>query len=187
MSAPGQIIEASWIALGLYWAYSARDVKNAVINESTSLRVFRFGMLVLVFALFANWLKVPLLETRFISLTLPVLWCGAALTVAGIALAIWARWRLGRNWSDKVVIKEDHELIRSGPYRFLRHPIYTGALLGIAGTALAIGEWRGVLAFVALSANYFVKAKREEALLAAQFGEDFTEHKGHTGFFLPGL
>ena len=93
----------------------------------------------------------------------------------------------GRNWSDKVVLKVDHELIRNGPYRYLRHPIYSGVLIAVAGTALKIGEWRGVVALVALGVNYFVKAKREEAILAANFREAFAAHKRHTGFFLPGL
>lgn len=183
----GTIIEACWIVLGLYWLYSSLGTKKIAVNESTGLRVFRFAMLLLVLVLFMDWVKIPALETRFLPRLPEIGWLGVALTAAGVAVAIWARWSLGRNWSDKVVLKVDHELIRSGPYRYLRHPIYTGVLVAVAGTALKIGEWRGLVALIALGANYFVKAKREEAILAANFGEAFAEHKRHTGFFLPGL
>jgi protein-S-isoprenylcysteine O-methyltransferase Ste14 len=109
------------------------------------------------------------------------------LALAGITLALWARLHLGRNWSDKVVLKVDHELIRSGPYAYLRHPIYSGVLLGVAGTAIVVGEWRGVIAFCMLLVNYSIKARREEKILSVQFGEAFELHKRDAGFLLPKL
>ena len=187
MIRPGIVIEVCWSALGLYWLYSSLGTKEVAVNENTGLRLFRFAMLVLVLVLFTDWIRIPALDARFLPRHSEIVWLGVALTAAGVALAIWARWSLGRNWSDKVVLKVDHELIRNGPYRYLRHPIYSGVLIAVAGTALKIGEWRGVVALVALGMNYFVKAKREEAILAANFGEAFAAHKRHTGFFLPGL
>ncbi len=71
---------------------------------------------------------------------------GLILTALGIAFAFWARYSLGQNWSSKVTIKVEHELIRNGPYAYVRHPIYTGILLALVGTALAIAEWRAVIA-----------------------------------------
>jgi protein-S-isoprenylcysteine O-methyltransferase Ste14 len=112
---------------------------------------------------------------------------GFVLALAGITLALWARLHLGRNWSDKVVLKVDHELIRSGPYAYLRHPIYSGVLLGVAGTAIVVGEWRGVIAFCMLLVNYSIKARREEKILSVQFGEAFELHKRDAGFLLPKL
>ena len=88
-------------------------------------------------------------------------------------------------WSDKVALKVDHRLIRSGPYAFLRHPIYSGVLLGVLGSALAIGEWRGVVVLVVMTANYWVKAQREDRILSARFGDSFTDYKRHAGFLLP--
>ena len=85
------------------------------------------------------------LFARFIPFYPGVVWIGAPLVLAGTLFAFWARFRLAGNWSSGVVLKQDHELIRSGPYRFVRHPIYTGALLAVAGTACAIGQWRGIL------------------------------------------
>ena len=82
-------------------------------------------------------------------------------------------------------IRKEHELIRTGPYAHIRHPIYTGILTAVAGTAIAIGEYRAILAFAVIAIGLVVKAKREESFLAMQFGPAFDEHRRHTGFFLP--
>jgi hypothetical protein len=76
---------------------------------------------------------------------------GAALTALGLSFTSWARVHLGRNWSGTVTLKDDHALIRTGPYRRVRHPIYSGALLALAGTVLAVGQWRGVIALALVS------------------------------------
>ncbi len=181
-------MELCWVGLGIYWLVTALGTKKTAVNESAGLRVFRLAILVLMLILLlTDWLRIGPLAWRFLPRHSSVVWLGASLILAGVAVAIWARWNLGRNWSDKIVLKVDHELIQSGPYRYLRHPIYTGVLLAVAGTALTIGEWRGVAALVLLGTNYYVKASKEEKILAANFGEAFAEHKRRTGFFLPGL
>lgn len=81
--------------------------------------------------------------------------------------------------------QKEHELVRTGPYARIRHPIYTGLLLAVAGTAIAIGEYRAIVAFAVIAIGFVVKAKREEAFLAKQFGPAFDEHRRQTGFFLP--
>src|SRR5205085_9779155 len=108
-----------------------------------------------------------------------------SLALAGLAIAIWARVHLGQYWSDKIVLKVDHQLIRSGPYARMRHPIYSGVLLGVLGTALLLGEIRGVLAFALLFTNYAIKAKKEERMLSARFSDQFQEHSQRAGFLLP--
>ena len=184
----GTVVEVCWGVLGAYWLVTALGTKKIAVNENTRLRVFRLAILALMLTLLmTDWLRIGPLGWRFMPRHSGWVWLGAALTGVGVMVAIWARWNLGRNWSDKVVLKVDHELIRSGPYRYLRHPIYTGVLLAVAGTALTVGEWRAVAALVLLGTNYYVKATREEKILAAKFGEAFAEHKRRTGFFLPGL
>jgi protein-S-isoprenylcysteine O-methyltransferase Ste14 len=188
MIRPATLVNVCWGALGLYWIVSALGTKKVALNEGTGLRVLRLTTLALMLALLmTDWLRIGPLARRFGPPRSEVIWFGVGLTAVGVALAIWARWNLGSNWSDKVVLKVDHELIRRGPYRYLRHPIYTGVLLAVAGTALTIGEWRGVVALVLLGTNYFVKATKEEKILAANFGEAFADYKRQTGFFLPGL
>src|SRR5262249_54642614 len=130
----------------------------------------------------SGWLGIPVLPY-----TPTVSWIGVGLATAGIAMCFWARWHLGANWSGTVTLKEGHELIRSGPYRLIRHPIYTGILLALVGTAVEIGRVCGFLAVVLAAASFFVKARREESFLAEEFGETFRAHAQHTGMFLPPL
>jgi protein-S-isoprenylcysteine O-methyltransferase Ste14 len=108
-----------------------------------------------------------------------------ALTALGLAFSFWARFALGSNWSGTVTIKSGHQLIRKGPYRRIRHPIYTGLLAAFLATAISQGLLRGMLGFVLVSAGIYRKALREERFLAEEFGEGFSEHRKHTGMFLP--
>jgi protein-S-isoprenylcysteine O-methyltransferase Ste14 len=112
---------------------------------------------------------------------------GLALTAAGLALSIWAREHLGRNWSALVALKVDHQLIRSGPYARLRHPIYTGILVAIFGTALSVGQYRALAAMVIFLAGFAWKAQREERMLRRQFGSDYDDYRRETGVLLPRL
>jgi protein-S-isoprenylcysteine O-methyltransferase Ste14 len=128
------------------------------------------------------WLFLPLLPAG------PILRCaGVLITALGMAISIWARVSLGTNWSGMVTLKNNHELIRNGPYRRIRHPIYTGILVGVIGTALIYSQLRGLLCFLILYITFYFKARREEAFLLHEFGPNFTEHRHHTGMFWPKL
>jgi protein-S-isoprenylcysteine O-methyltransferase Ste14 len=108
-----------------------------------------------------------------------------AVTALGLLFSLWARFALGSNWSGAVTIKDGHQLIREGPYRRIRHPIYTGLLAAFLATAVAQGLVSGILGFVLVAAGIYRKALREERFLAQEFGESFVEHRRHTGMFLP--
>jgi protein-S-isoprenylcysteine O-methyltransferase Ste14 len=129
-----------------------------------------------VYLLAAPHVAIAVLNDRFAPLTLWPVRLGAALTIAGVAFAIWARIRIAGNWSSDVTLKRDHELIVDGPYAFVRHPIYTGILVALAGTALAVGEWRGVLAVVLACAAYWRKFTIEEVVMRRQFGEAYARY-----------
>jgi protein-S-isoprenylcysteine O-methyltransferase Ste14 len=182
-----------WAAFGIYWIGTAalkRSRSNcAEMPQSHELRFYRPLRLLILATTFSLlfWRRtaVGFLGTRFIPSSAAISTAGFAAALLGLAVALWARVHLGQYWSDKVVLQEDHRLIRSGPYAYMRHPIYSGVLLGVAGTALVLGEVRGVVAFLLLLVNYSIKAKREEAILAREFGEDFTWHHEQTGFLLP--
>ena len=104
---------------------------------------------------------------------------------AGLGFAVWARRCLGRNWSGIVTVKQGHELIRSGPYALVRHPIYTGLLLAILGTASAIGEWRGLIAFVLITAGFVLKLRIEEDFISETFGEQYARYRAEVPALIP--
>jgi len=177
-----------WMVFFLYWAISALSSKVAKKSESILARFQRMVPLVVAYSLlFYQWTSVGWLGKRFVADTSASAVIGVALTAAGVAFAIWARWHLGSNWSAVVTIREAYELIRTGPYRRIRHPIYTGMLLAMAGTGLALGEVRGLLAFTITLLAFYWKARKEEVWLTHEFGEKFEAHTRQTGMFLPKL
>ncbi len=112
-------------------------------------------------------------------------WTGFAITVCGIVLSVLARKHLGRNWSATVTIKHDHELVLSGPYAYVRHPIYTGLLLGFIGSAIALGEWRGVIAVALVTVALWRKLRVEERGMQQQFGEKYIEYSRKVAALIP--
>ncbi len=183
----GAIIGGLWTIFALYWLVSAFKLKRTKRREDPFQRLFYVLPLVAAFYLLRSGRWYSWLDTRFVPDALATEWTAVALTAAGVGIAIWARWHLGSNWSGVVTLKEDHELIRSGPYRSIRHPIYTGILLAILGTAVAVGEIRGLAALGIAWLSFYFKARREESFLVQEFGPRFTEHQQHTGMFLPRL
>lgn len=178
---------ACWGLFFSYWLYAAiRKRKAAKRRESV---IGRMGQLLPMAAAYILMFRYAShrgwLGMRFIPRAMEIEVLGAVLTAAGLGMAIWARSCLGANWSAQVSIRADHELIRTGPYRWIRHPIYTGMLIGLAGTALILGENRGILSFAIAAASFYFKARKEESFLALEFGSRFQEHTRHTGMFLP--
>jgi protein-S-isoprenylcysteine O-methyltransferase Ste14 len=186
MPAPFQIIQAAWIAFCAYWIWAARNQKRVQQREPPFARLLHVAYMVCGFVLlYSRDPRFGILNSRFLPEREWIVMTGALATAAGVAFAIWARHHIGKNWSGQVTIRKDHELIRTGPYARIRHPIYTGLLLAVAGTTIAIGEYRATLAFVLIAIGFTVKARREESLLSTEFGPSFEEHRRQTGFFLP--
>jgi protein-S-isoprenylcysteine O-methyltransferase Ste14 len=108
------------------------------------------------------------------------------LCAAGIAIAIWARTILGRNWSANPTVKEDHELIVSGPYRYVRHPIYTGILLAQFGSmVVGDGRVRSTLFFAFIAIGLHFKSKVEENLMRQTFPDSYPEYRRRTKAIIP--
>jgi protein-S-isoprenylcysteine O-methyltransferase Ste14 len=184
----GTMLSVLWSIFGLYWLVSALSRKKTKKRESIAQRLlYMLPLIVAFWLLFNRAARTGWLATRLWHDRMEVAWIGVLLTACGIAIACWARYHLGTNWSGVVTLKEGHELIRTGPYRNIRHPIYTGMLLAILGSAVTVGEVRALLAFVIAWLSFYIKARREESFLSHEFGAGFIEHQRHTGMFLPRL
>jgi protein-S-isoprenylcysteine O-methyltransferase Ste14 len=179
-------INGLWILFGVYWLVSAFKRKKTKQRENWGQRLrYVLPLVVASYLLSRPAAHYGWLGARFVPASDAVGWAGVLLTAAGVAIAFWARWHLGANWSGVVTLKEGHELIRTGPYRTIRHPIYTGILLALLGTAVNLGEVRGLLALAIAWLSFYIKARREESFLTQEFGPGFAEHRRHTGMFLP--
>jgi protein-S-isoprenylcysteine O-methyltransferase Ste14 len=184
----GKAFTALWTIFLAYWLISALRLKAVKTQESIGSRiVYQVPLLAAWILLFTHSSLWGVLGRKFFPQRPTAAIIGLILTALGVAFAIWARYTLGQNWSSKVTIKVEHELIRSGPYAWVRHPIYTGILLAIVGTALAIAEWRAVISVALVWISFYTKARVEEKMLAQEFGAAFEEHRQRTGFFLPRL
>ena len=183
-----QIELVPWYAFIIVWLVAALWVKAEKVSENSLSRLVH-GLLFTVgfYLLFARSVQFGPLDRRFVPLAYGVQVAGIVVTFAGVALAIWARIVLGQNWSARVTRKIGHELMRTGPYAFIRHPIYSGLSLAVIGTAVFTGQWRGLVALVLVVTAESFKAKREEQFMLAEFGEQYREYQQQTGFLIPGI
>jgi protein-S-isoprenylcysteine O-methyltransferase Ste14 len=183
-----EILDKLWMVLGFFWLLTAIGQKRAVFQESAARSAaYRIGTIVAFVLLFANWASVGPLAWH-VTPEAPVLrWVALAVGIAGFVLAFWARILLGGEWSSSVTLKAGHRLIESGPYAFVRHPIYSGLLLAMVGTAIAGNELRMYLAVVVAFASWWYKSRLEERLLIHSLGKSYVEYRQRTYAMIPGL
>jgi protein-S-isoprenylcysteine O-methyltransferase Ste14 len=181
------VVVVLWAVFIIYWTVSARSAKKNLDvdnpwRQSATLRMFiTVGVIVLITLLYSyqwfgfDYRQRPGFTTQG---------TGAVLCFAGISLAIWARRHLGANWSIMPSIKEGHALVTSGPYRFVRHPIYTGMLAAIFGSALVGGAvW--FLIFIVVGAMFVWRVKVEEKIMMQLFPQQYPEYKKRTKALVP--
>ncbi|HLY43427.1 MAG TPA: isoprenylcysteine carboxylmethyltransferase family protein [Terracidiphilus sp.] len=177
-----------WIAFLVYWQIKAVHTKTTTRLEPAASRIVRVLAFVIVIVLLSTTrIPLPWLYRQLWPVGLWPFWLGAGITVAGLLFAVWARVHLGRNWSRSVTIKEDHELITSGPYALVRHPIYTGILAGFVGTAIALSEVRGVIVIALIFLVFWAKLRMEEEWMRSEFGETYADYAGRTAALVPYL
>ncbi|HXT38684.1 MAG TPA: isoprenylcysteine carboxylmethyltransferase family protein [Candidatus Angelobacter sp.] len=175
-----------WTTFAVYWIVSAARVKRIKESEPRSARFVHLALSFFVFVMtFSPWFHAGPLGWRVLPANRIAFAIGAVILVAGLGFAVWARIHLGQNWSATVTLKEGHRLIRTGPYRLVRHPIYTGIITGLAGTAVAFGELRGVIAVVLLTVVYLFKSRREERFMVKEFGDEYVQYQKEVGALLP--
>lgn len=170
-----EVITAAWVAFLVVWLLAA--LKRKPVQERPSRLGYvgnRLGTAIGALLVFGWYFGMHGLRARFVPPSPSLVLAGAILTVAGIALAIWARYHLGQNWGAVPIIRLDHELVRTGPYALMRHPIYVGVGVAVAGTALAKGEWGALIGALIIILMFRIRARAESALLARHFGEEAT-------------
>lgn len=167
-----------WTAWALYWLVSAIGNKATQRREPLSSRIAYILPLLIGGALIA-WRGAPwagVLSLRLWPRSLALYWFGFAVLVAGLGFAVWARVHLGRNWSGTVTVKEGHELIRTGPYAYVRHPIYTGLLTAVIGTVVCAATVRGALGFLIITVALVRKLHAEEVFMRETFPGNYEKY-----------
>lgn len=177
-----------WVSFVVYWQIKAIHTKTTQRLEPAASRILRvFIFLVAILLISIPRIPLPWLYFLLWPVGLWPFWLGAAVTVAGLLFAVWARGYLGRNWSRSVTIKQDHALITTGPYSRVRHPIYTGVLAGLLGTAIAVCQVRGFITLVLFFIAFWIKLRMEERWMHSQFGEAYAAYAHQTSALVPYL
>jgi protein-S-isoprenylcysteine O-methyltransferase Ste14 len=184
-------IEYAWAALALVWLAGLAFTKRTARTQPVGTRLFQLAVAAFGFALLSrhcqDWFPYNWLFLRFAPHTAPITNAAFLTTLVGCGFAIWARLTLGRNWSGRVTVKDDHELITRGPYALARHPIYTGFLIAVAGTALAIGQWRGIVALFVILMALMLKMAQEEKMMLQTFPAEYPLYRRRVKALIPGI
>jgi protein-S-isoprenylcysteine O-methyltransferase Ste14 len=181
-------LRLTWLVVLGYWLWAARSAKPTEHQESFAKRLAAYWIPLIVAMLLlgpGEWFSHSLLREQFVPHTTLVYSIGLGLMILGALVAISSRARLGRNWSATVQLKQDHELITSGIYRLVRHPIYTGLLALFLGDAIMVGDWRGLLAVAIVLVSFWRKLRLEETWLAQHFGEPYRLYQARTKALIP--
>lgn len=191
MPLPRIILVASWTLFLLVWALMGPSAKkNVHVQPARARRAYTLPLLagiLLMMVLPAYHGPLAILFHPILARTSPLAWTGAGAAALGFAIALWARITLGRNWSGVVTLKADHELVTSGPYATIRHPIYTAILLLFLGLALSIATPGALLGIACIFWSCWVKLKQEEALMLGQFPESYPAYMARTHRLVPHL
>jgi protein-S-isoprenylcysteine O-methyltransferase Ste14 len=188
MSLLQNAVVGCWIAFVAFWVVTAFTTKRTVHAQSLAARLVHS---IPVFA--GCWLLLKgstdprPLDDRIFPHSAAVAAVGFVVTLLGLSLAIWARATLGRNWSGRVTLKEGHELIRHGPYRYVRHPIYSAILTMFLGSAIAIGRLGGLIGLPLVVLGVWLKLSQEEALMSEHFPAEYASYRSQVKALVPRL
>lgn len=175
-----------WIVVAVIWVAAAFGTKRAVKRQSPLTKLVEFACILAALELLFNPKPWPdVLRQRIVPDEPLYGWLSLFIACAGMTFTLWARLILGRNWSGTVTVKENHELIQRGPYRIVRHPIYTGLSLAFLGTALAFGELRGLIGVPILVFGWKYKANVEERFMTETFGEQYQRYRSEVKGLIP--
>lgn len=180
------LIPALWILWLGYWVLAARVTGKTRRRESFASRLTHYGPLILGGLLLGvPGILGPEMERQLHGSTQFWIGIASALVATGLGFSAWARVWLGSNWSAEVTVKQDHELVHSGPYALVRHPIYTGVLLALIGTALWVDKWRALIGLVLIAAGFLRKIVIEERFMLDEFGQAYEHYRAEVPALIP--
>ena len=179
-------IRACWLIFMAVWLLAAISTKRSVYRESRAQRL-RYSILLIAgyFLLIRDHRLAYPLSARVIPRMEIIAWAGVVLCLAGLSFCIWARAILGRNWSGAVTLKEEHELIERGPYRLVRHPIYSGLLAMFLATAIVLGHVGGIIGLVLVFISFWIKLSDEERVMLKQFPDQYAAYQHRVKRIIP--
>jgi len=184
----GQVVAGMWLLWLVYWWLLSRNTKETSRSETWGSRASYVVLLVAAgYLMSLRRLPISGASIQLYAPRLVLLLVEVACVAAGLGVAVWARRHLGRNWSGTVTAKDDHELIRSGPYRAVRHPIYTGILLALIGMAIGTGTWTSAVAVVLAAVAFLRKLRIEERFMIDQFGDEYERYRREVPALVPKL
>jgi protein-S-isoprenylcysteine O-methyltransferase Ste14 len=173
-----------WLLWVIYWTLAGFFVHRNKTMESFLHRFAHLIPMYLGFWLIFHSRHPPYFGRLYSNTAIEAF--GDVLAAAGLLFTVWARVHLGRYWSSFISLKEDHQLIRTGPYCIVRHPIYTGLILAAAGSAAAASTADGLLGLFLITAACVIKARMEEAILTTQLADEYRQFKREVPFLIPG-
>lgn len=184
---PAWLVISIWVVWFAFWRVASSGSTASDERESAWSRASYLVPMVLVIVLMISpgwppWLARQLMPGGWVRY-----WVGVVVLLSALGFTVWARRTLGRNWSGRIAIKDGQQLVRAGPYRRIRHPIYSGGLVAILGSAVASGRVSGFLALVLACAALGHKIRIEERWLMREFGDRYAEYRRSSWLLLPYL
>ena len=173
-----------WVVVAAFWIVSAFWAKRTKERQALRGRLLCLGLTVLVAVLLIVGIRRLELNRVVLPPTVAMGILADLIVLLGLWIAIWARATLGGNWSSRVALKEGHELIQRGPYRLIRHPIYSGLLLMVLGTAILAGRVSDFFALLICLGVFWAKARQEELLLTKHL-PGYSEYMVRTKALVP--
>lgn len=178
-----------WALFWGYWilsaAYTRAKVKKVSSGQKSKQRVFHLILVILAFAIALSEFKNVILWREITPSSLSVEYLGVIITLISLSFAIWARIALGRNWSGAIQKVEGQRLVRNGPYKYIRNPIYTGIVCGFLGTFITFGTIASLIGFVIILSTYVIKIGREQQYLIKEFGEEYKKYVSESWALIP--
>ena len=178
-----QLVALAWILWAAYWFIAGLKVNATRSSEGLLLRATHLVPLAIGFFLIFDAAH-PYIYGRLYH-SQPIRVAGFVLALAGLLFAVWGRIHLGKYWSGIITLKEGHELIRTGPYRFVRHPLYTGFLTAVVGSAIVSATADAFVGCALIMAAYLIKIRREESVLMREFGDKYQQYRTQVRALVP--